>query len=126
MLSQDGVPECLQALAAAGIKVWVLTGDKVETAISIAYSCRLFTEDMGLVEFREAELAGAVGDDDQHPNVGVIQHVRCCTSLCLTAFAGASPAVCKVAFQPRLHAFRVLHTCTFQSSNIKNTVVVLP
>uniref|UniRef100_A0A383WKY7 Phospholipid-transporting ATPase n=1 Tax=Tetradesmus obliquus TaxID=3088 RepID=A0A383WKY7_TETOB len=72
---QDGVPECLQALAAAGVKVWVLTGDKVETAISIAYSCRLFTEDMGLVEFREAELAGAVGEDDQHPNVGVIQQV---------------------------------------------------
>ncbi|KAI8470537.1 MAG: ATPase, phospholipid transporter [Monoraphidium minutum] len=53
---QDGVPECLQALASAGIKVWVLTGDKLETAISIAYSCRLFTEDMGVVELREAEL----------------------------------------------------------------------
>ncbi|KAF8063036.1 ATP8B4 [Scenedesmus sp. PABB004] len=58
---QDGVPECLQALAAAGIKVWVLTGDKVETAISIAYSCRLFTDDMALVEFREADFGDAKG-----------------------------------------------------------------
>lgn len=36
-------------------QVWVLTGDKVETAISIAYSCQLFTDAKGLVEFREAE-----------------------------------------------------------------------
>jgi magnesium-transporting ATPase (P-type) len=78
LLLQDGVPECLQALAAAGIKVWVLTGDKVETAISIACSCRLFTEDMGLVEFREAELAEAIGADDEHPDVGGIRQVRCC------------------------------------------------
>lgn len=47
---QDGVPEAIEALVRAGIKVWVLTGDKVETAISIALSCRLFTEDMALVE----------------------------------------------------------------------------
>lgn len=26
---QEGVPECIASLAAAGIKVWVLTGDKV-------------------------------------------------------------------------------------------------
>jgi len=58
-LLQDGVPDCLQALAAAGIKVWVLTGDKVETAISIAFSCRLFVDGMGLVEFREPDFQKA-------------------------------------------------------------------
>lgn len=26
---QDGVPECLEALAAAGIKIWVLTGKAI-------------------------------------------------------------------------------------------------
>eukprot|EP00775_Hariotina_reticulata_P007204 gene7204-7418_t len=62
---QDGVPECLQALAAAGIKVWVLTGDKVETAISIAFSCRLFMDGMGLVEFREADFKQAEDLDAQ-------------------------------------------------------------
>jgi magnesium-transporting ATPase (P-type) len=30
----------------AGIKVWVLTGDKVETAINIGYSCRLLNTEM--------------------------------------------------------------------------------
>lgn len=53
------MPECLQDLAAAGIKVWVLTGDKPETATSIAYSCRLFTDDMGVVNLREAEIGKA-------------------------------------------------------------------
>jgi phospholipid-translocating ATPase len=32
---QDGVPECIDKLAQAGIKLWVLTGDKMETAINI-------------------------------------------------------------------------------------------
>jgi phospholipid-translocating ATPase len=26
---QDGVPQCIENLARAGIKIWVLTGDKV-------------------------------------------------------------------------------------------------
>jgi phospholipid-transporting ATPase len=38
---QDGVPKCLEHLTAAGIKVWMLTGDKEETAINIAYACSL-------------------------------------------------------------------------------------
>lgn len=35
---QDGVPQCIANLAAAGIKLWVLTGDKQETAINIGMS----------------------------------------------------------------------------------------
>ncbi|CAI0379544.1 unnamed protein product [Linum tenue] len=34
---QEGVPACIETLAKAGIKIWVLTGDKMETAINIAY-----------------------------------------------------------------------------------------
>ena len=30
----------------AGIIVWVLTGDKIETAINIGYSCGLLRENM--------------------------------------------------------------------------------
>jgi P-type E1-E2 ATPase len=30
----------------AGIKVWVLTGDKTETAINIGFSCKLLNEKM--------------------------------------------------------------------------------
>lgn len=43
---QDGVPDTIANLAAANIKIWVLTGDKQETAINIGYSCRLLTENM--------------------------------------------------------------------------------
>ncbi|KAF4700117.1 hypothetical protein FOZ62_012003, partial [Perkinsus olseni] len=38
---QDYVPDTIADLHEAGIKVWVLTGDKIETAINIAYSSRL-------------------------------------------------------------------------------------
>eukprot|EP00158_Paraphelidium_tribonemae_P009096 Partr_v1_DN28769_c2_g1_i1_m62345 putative ATPase, class VI, type len=38
---QEGVPECITTLAAAGIKIWVLTGDKVETAINVGFLCGL-------------------------------------------------------------------------------------
>lgn len=38
---QDGVPECIAELAKAGINIWVLTGDKEETAINIAVACNL-------------------------------------------------------------------------------------
>ncbi|XP_075979890.1 ATPase phospholipid transporting 8B isoform X1 [Anticarsia gemmatalis] len=46
---QDGVPETIANLSMAGIKVWVLTGDKQETAINIGYSCQLLTDDMAEV-----------------------------------------------------------------------------
>jgi magnesium-transporting ATPase (P-type) len=36
----------------AGIKVWVLTGDKVDTAKNIGYSCKLLThQGMELLEY---------------------------------------------------------------------------
>ncbi|XP_045133303.1 phospholipid-transporting ATPase VA-like isoform X2 [Portunus trituberculatus] len=47
---QDGVPETIQALRKAGIVVWVLTGDKQETAINIAYSCALFQPNMEIIK----------------------------------------------------------------------------
>jgi phospholipid-transporting ATPase len=43
---QDGVPEAIESLREAGVKVWVLTGDKQETAISIGLSCKLLTHNM--------------------------------------------------------------------------------
>uniref|UniRef100_A0A0D9XJM8 Phospholipid-transporting ATPase n=1 Tax=Leersia perrieri TaxID=77586 RepID=A0A0D9XJM8_9ORYZ len=43
---QEGVPACIETLSAAGIKIWVLTGDKMETAINIAYACSLVNNDM--------------------------------------------------------------------------------
>ncbi|XP_044736525.1 probable phospholipid-transporting ATPase IM isoform X3 [Chrysoperla carnea] len=43
---QDGVPQAIANLGLAGIKLWVLTGDKQETAINIGYSCHLLNDDM--------------------------------------------------------------------------------
>ncbi|KAL6983575.1 Phospholipid-transporting ATPase 3 [Sarracenia purpurea var. burkii] len=43
---QEGVPSCIETLSKAGIKIWVLTGDKMETAINIAYACKLINNDM--------------------------------------------------------------------------------
>ncbi|XP_063530570.1 phospholipid-transporting ATPase VA isoform X2 [Cydia strobilella] len=41
---QEDVPRTVRALLDAGIIVWVLTGDKPETAINIAYSAALFSQ----------------------------------------------------------------------------------
>ena len=38
---QEGVPETIANLAESGIKIWVLTGDKKDTAINIGFSCHL-------------------------------------------------------------------------------------
>ncbi|KAF9738294.1 hypothetical protein PMIN06_001830 [Paraphaeosphaeria minitans] len=46
---QDGVPDSISLLGRAGIKLWVLTGDKVETAINIGFSCNLLDNDMDLM-----------------------------------------------------------------------------
>ena len=54
---QDGVPDTISLLGDAGIKLWVLTGDKVETAINIGFSCNLLNNDMDLLLFK------ATGDD---------------------------------------------------------------
>lgn len=47
---QEGVPETLASLIASGIVVWVLTGDKPETAINIAYSAKLFSSQMEVLK----------------------------------------------------------------------------
>lgn len=58
---QDGVPDTIHTLQMAGIKVWVLTGDRQETAINIGMSCRLISESMNLVIINE-ETAEATND----------------------------------------------------------------
>jgi magnesium-transporting ATPase (P-type) len=55
---QDDVKETIVSLKDAGIKIWVLTGDKIETAIQIGFSTGLLNDEMGLLkvdgtEFRE-------------------------------------------------------------------------
>ncbi|KAG6486266.1 hypothetical protein ZIOFF_054836 [Zingiber officinale] len=40
------VPQCIDTLAQAGLKIWVLTGDKMETAINIGFACSLLRQGM--------------------------------------------------------------------------------
>nr|XP_054607155.1 phospholipid-transporting ATPase IB isoform X3 [Nothobranchius furzeri] len=53
---QAGVPDTIATLIRADIKIWVLTGDKQETAINIGYSCRLVTHGMSLIIVNEDSL----------------------------------------------------------------------
>ncbi|XP_013865152.1 phospholipid-transporting ATPase ID isoform X2 [Austrofundulus limnaeus] len=46
---QEGVPETIALLSLTNIKIWVLTGDKQETAVNIGYSCKMLTDDMAEV-----------------------------------------------------------------------------
>lgn len=45
---QENVPETISKILEMKIRLWVLTGDKQETAIEIAKSCQLFQADMTL------------------------------------------------------------------------------
>ncbi|CCE27051.1 related to ATPase II [Claviceps purpurea 20.1] len=61
---QDGVPDTIALLAKAGIKLWVLTGDKVETAINIGFSCNLLNNDMELIHLKvDEDESGETSDE---------------------------------------------------------------
>ena len=47
---QDGVPEILHDLGTAGIKVWMLTGDKVGTGMNIARACNILPKGADIIE----------------------------------------------------------------------------
>ncbi|KAF7295629.1 Phospholipid-transporting ATPase [Mycena indigotica] len=52
---QDGVPETIADLKRAGIKVWVATGDKLETAIAIGHSTNLIGKDSNIIVIRDGD-----------------------------------------------------------------------
>uniref|UniRef100_A0A7N4PNQ0 Phospholipid-transporting ATPase n=1 Tax=Sarcophilus harrisii TaxID=9305 RepID=A0A7N4PNQ0_SARHA len=53
---QAGVPETISTLIKAEIKIWILTGDKQETAINIGYACKLVSQNMSLILVNEHSL----------------------------------------------------------------------
>ncbi|NXI51384.1 AT8A2 ATPase, partial [Chloroceryle aenea] len=63
---QAGVPETIVTLMKAGIKIWILTGDKQETALNIGYSCRLITQSMSLILVNEDSLDATRASLTQH------------------------------------------------------------
>ncbi|XP_035292180.1 probable phospholipid-transporting ATPase IM [Anguilla anguilla] len=56
---QDGVPQTIEQLSKAKINIWVLTGDKQETAENIGYSCNMLREEMN-----EVFIVGANSSED--------------------------------------------------------------
>ncbi|KAI8031983.1 putative phospholipid-transporting ATPase 8 [Camellia lanceoleosa] len=67
---QKGVPECIHKLAKAQIKIWVLTGDKMETAINIGYACGLLRQEMVQIvitlDFPDINVLEKQGDNETY------------------------------------------------------------
>ena len=57
---QDKVPETIKELRSAGIKIWVLTGDKLDTAENIGHSCNLLSREQRLFTLKVMP-----GDDEK-------------------------------------------------------------
>uniref|UniRef100_A0A8C2KGA9 Phospholipid-transporting ATPase n=1 Tax=Cyprinus carpio TaxID=7962 RepID=A0A8C2KGA9_CYPCA len=62
---QEEAAETMEALQGAGMKVWVLTGDKMETAKSTCYACRLFQRGTELLELTVRTLVDKKLNRDQ-------------------------------------------------------------
>jgi magnesium-transporting ATPase (P-type) len=60
------VPDTISKLALAGIKLWVLTGDKVETAINIACSCNLIESNSDVIRVTGCKSAEEVSERLDH------------------------------------------------------------
>ena len=73
---QEDVKETIEAFKETGIKVWVLTGDKVETAINISYSCGLLNNQMKQYVINTAahsEIASKLNEIIQQKKQGMVQ-----------------------------------------------------
>ena len=82
---QVGVPETIAKLLEANIHVWVLTGDKQETAINIGHSCKLLKDDMPMIiinaetlDETRAEITEQLNNFKSINMVGKDNEVRCC------------------------------------------------
>ena len=73
---QDGVPDTIATLRKAGIKIWVLTGDKQDTAIQIGFSCNLLDQGKDIIilndtgdseeEVAKFKVAKTASDEEKH------------------------------------------------------------
>ena len=55
---QDNVADVISSIREAGIKFWVLTGDKIETAINIGFSCNVLNDEMEIFIINESTRSG--------------------------------------------------------------------
>lgn len=68
---QQGVPEAIEKLRRANIHLWMLTGDKRETAVNIGFSCRLIKDystviSLGIDDNLEAKIIASLEEMDSN------------------------------------------------------------
>lgn len=73
---QQGVPEAIDKLRRAKIKMWMLTGDKRETAINIGYSCRLIKDysTVTVLDHEAGQIEQSIGASILAINGGTVAH----------------------------------------------------
>ncbi|KAF2126357.1 phospholipid-translocating P-type ATPase [Dothidotthia symphoricarpi CBS 119687] len=73
---QQGVPEAIDKLRRAKIKMWMLTGDKRETAINIGYSCRLIKDysTLTVLDHETGQVEQAIGASVLAITNGTVAH----------------------------------------------------
>jgi len=101
---QDGVPETLEFLRCAGIATWVLTGDKMETAISIGKSVRLLTE-----EVQNLEITG--GRDDVLKVLGIAEEQRTSAAAEAITITGSALASVLADKDLRYRFYKIARRC---------------
>ncbi|KAH8741347.1 calcium transporting ATpase or aminophospholipid transporter [Cryptosporidium ryanae] len=67
-LLQFRAQETIESLIASGIKVWILTGDRQETAVNIAIRVGLISEEMDILVLDEVELERLFSRDKDYKN----------------------------------------------------------
>ncbi|KAB1267561.1 putative phospholipid-transporting ATPase IH, partial [Camelus dromedarius] len=85
---QEKAADTIEALQKAGIKVWVLTGDKMETAAATCYACKLFRRGTQLLELTTKKLE----EQNLHDVLFELSKtvLRCGASLTRDSFSGLS------------------------------------
>ena len=84
---QKGVPQTIDRLRRANIKIWMLTGDKRETAINIAHSARLCRpgSDIYILDVTKGDLASQLSELEDDLQSGSLHSVVVIDGATLTA-----------------------------------------
>ncbi|XP_048109055.1 phospholipid-transporting ATPase VA [Alosa alosa] len=111
---QDGVPETIDALRKAGLQIWVLTGDKQETAINIAYACKLLDPEEEIITLNadSQEACAVLLEESLH----YIQSKFLCGSS-----PPAHPSATKQQQQQQQQQFSAFHLSPFSCSPAKSS-----
>ncbi|XP_011079998.1 probable phospholipid-transporting ATPase 4 isoform X1 [Sesamum indicum] len=78
---QNGVPQCIDKLAQAGLKIWVLTGDKMETAINIGFACSLLRQGMKQICITTMNTDAIVQDPKQAVKENILNQITNATQM---------------------------------------------